>query len=751
MASEDKKSEAPEEAEVSLRPTGMTGMLAGMPVSLRPGGGLAPGLVSTRPKKEVSIPRSKKLNCDPVKYEKAFLLSFKETCTVLPAELEKSTSEAVLNNVAPETEGAADPSWSKEEKPADSSAAPRQNYEKDNRDWRSRTELPAPREQSGSGREGGRRDAGKNDRQQGGRQPSAPMPDGPLPKIDKAASPFVVGAKQSDEEQLVRSVKGILNKLTPEKFDKLSDQLVELGIATADQLRGVISLVFDKAVAEPGFCALYARLCMKISKEGESKPMTFRRVLLNTCQEEFEGAANQRAGILAEIAAEPHLGEEEKEFRMRKVKLRTLGNIRLIGELYKEKMIMEKILHACVTDLLGSVKTKELPPEENIEALCNLLTTVGKTLDCSARSKPLLEGYFSRLAALAATPGVPSRIRFMCRDVVDLRKNKWKPRREKLEAKTIEEVHAEAAKEMGVQRPGGAKAPVAKPGDDERALFPEGPSGPMVDPDGWEVAGRKKKQAEAHAVGGQYSALTGAYVAKPIVRQPVEPTPAQRPEEPKVDAAPAVEPEAEKAPAKFSDEALEKKMTNLIEEFLAINDKKEVDLALKEWEEKVSDKSTVAVKFAKKGVTTIVDKGVEKEGALLIDLLCSLGKSGVIQWDSLKEPVLEYMEQMDDLAMDVPMAPKLLGQLCAAIIIESSGKVTLAYAQECCEKMEDMFTRRDVAGPIFTHLKAKGPFMKLMMDSKIDVKTFLTDEDAPDAADDLVKWLEGKGLGSMLS
>eukprot|EP00959_Pyramimonas_sp_CCMP1952_P312937 6550447-Pyramimonas_sp.AAC.2 len=55
------------------------------------------------------------------------------------------------------------------------------------------------------------------------------------------------------------------------------------------------------------------------------------------------------------------------------VKLATLGNIRLIGELFKEKMIMEKILHACILDLLG--KPKEIPPEENMEALCQLLTT----------------------------------------------------------------------------------------------------------------------------------------------------------------------------------------------------------------------------------------------------------------------------------------------------------------------------------------------------------------------------------------
>jgi translation initiation factor 4G len=57
------------------------------------------------------------------------------------------------------------------------------------------------------------------------------------------------------------------------------------------------------------------------------------------------------------------------------VKLATLGNIRLIGELFKEKMIMERILHACITDLMGKDNKKDVPPEENLEALCNLLMT----------------------------------------------------------------------------------------------------------------------------------------------------------------------------------------------------------------------------------------------------------------------------------------------------------------------------------------------------------------------------------------
>lgn len=58
--------------------------------------------------------------------------------------------------------------------------------------------------------------------------------------------------------------------------------------------------IFDKAVLEPTFCPLYAELCVKLSKalpefnEGEDKPVTFRRVMLNTCQEEFEAAESLR-------------------------------------------------------------------------------------------------------------------------------------------------------------------------------------------------------------------------------------------------------------------------------------------------------------------------------------------------------------------------------------------------------------------------------------------------------------------------
>jgi translation initiation factor 4G len=105
----------------------------------------------------------------------------------------------------------------------------------------------------------------------------------------------------SIEERAKRSVKGILNKLTPEKFERLLNQLLEV-ITTADILQDAIVLVFENAVEQPSYCSVYAELCVRLSTElpsfppptGSDKAISFKQILLNTCQDEFEGTEEAR-------------------------------------------------------------------------------------------------------------------------------------------------------------------------------------------------------------------------------------------------------------------------------------------------------------------------------------------------------------------------------------------------------------------------------------------------------------------------
>uniref|UniRef100_A0A8C2BIL1 Eukaryotic translation initiation factor 4 gamma, 3b n=1 Tax=Cyprinus carpio TaxID=7962 RepID=A0A8C2BIL1_CYPCA len=252
-------------------------------------------------------------------------------------------------------------------------------------------------------------------------------------------------------QELFRKVRSILNKLTPQMFNQLMKQVTDLTIDTEERLKGVIDLVFEKAIDEPSFSVAYGNMCSCLAMlkvpmtDKPSSTVNFRKLLLNRCQKEFEKdkvdddvfEKKHRELEAATSASERERLQEELEEAKDKARRRSIGNIKFIGELFKLRMLTEAIMHDCVVKLLKN------HDEESLECLCRLLTTIGKDLDFE-KAKPRMDQYFNQMEKIVKERKTSSRIRFMLQDVIDLRLHNWVSRRADLGPKTIEQIHKEA-------------------------------------------------------------------------------------------------------------------------------------------------------------------------------------------------------------------------------------------------------------------------------------------------------------------
>ncbi|KAI3933059.1 hypothetical protein MKW92_005216 [Papaver armeniacum] len=223
----------------------------------------------------------------------------------------------------------------------------------------------------------------------------------------------------SYEERILRRVRGILNKLTVEKYTLLRNQLIDPSYT-------------------PMFCPLYAFLCSKLFVYGQlpsfppdehgGKEITFRCILLNECQQAFE-----RENVkVAEMRQQIVTGSLSRDLGWR----RNLGFIKFVCELSKQKIMPLGITLFIVKQLV-----EQDDVEINVEAVCLLLNTTGKKLDQFGAMVPKKielsdespneyhswhEAYLGWLKDVLTThPQLETRMKFMIRDLLDLRANNW--------------------------------------------------------------------------------------------------------------------------------------------------------------------------------------------------------------------------------------------------------------------------------------------------------------------------------------
>ncbi|KAI8093227.1 uncharacterized protein BX664DRAFT_329231 [Halteromyces radiatus] len=281
------------------------------------------------------------------------------------------------------------------------------------------------------------------------------------------------------QDEITRKVKALLNKLTLERFDSISDKIIGYAKQSINEddgqsLRTVIQLIFEKACDEAPFAAMWAQLCRKLYewvppeikdvniKDKNGKPICgnplYCKYLLNRCQQEFEkgwkstsittttatdengdddSSTNKKGATLGDIMM------TEEYYKAVKIKRQGLGLVQFIGELYRREMLSQRIMYQCLKQLCDDGAQAQ---EEEVESLCKLLTTIGADIDRGSQTATWIDVFFKRMKnEMYNSPHLSSRVKFMILDVFDLRKNNWIPRKGKQDGpKTIAEIHEEA-------------------------------------------------------------------------------------------------------------------------------------------------------------------------------------------------------------------------------------------------------------------------------------------------------------------
>ncbi|XP_025421223.1 eukaryotic translation initiation factor 4 gamma 1-like [Sipha flava] len=258
---------------------------------------------------------------------------------------------------------------------------------------------------------------------------------------------------EAQTEEIEKKFRSILNKITPENMVPLTNSILSLSINTDHRLKKVIDILFQKAINEPHFTPQYAYICMEMNnKDINAKVKTttssFKTLIILCCEDRFNSMHVHEQELTKSLKEIKDCKDQDDKEKMqskydRDEKIhreRSVGNCRFMCELYKVKILSNQTLEMCIKHLLMS------PKEETLECACNILKQIGKTLNHKVTFEVLNE-YMS----LAYKTKIPTRIRFMILDTIELKDNNWIPRKHRTvqkscDTKTPENNHSETVK-----------------------------------------------------------------------------------------------------------------------------------------------------------------------------------------------------------------------------------------------------------------------------------------------------------------
>jgi hypothetical protein len=263
----------------------------------------------------------------------------------------------------------------------------------------------------------------------------------PAPSLARPGATLGAIEMESDNEDtyvqaIEKRARGLLNKLSPDNFEKLKHQFVFKAHALS-AVAALCGLMVRKSFEEPKYASLYAKLTYHVClnavvpigmdeefKEEELKAdlnvasqrmqMWLRKTVILACQRQFEARPTWSDKSKGKIT------EEEFE-EVVKIKSKALGNMRFVAELYNTGIMSKRVMSMIITQLLSEVVN---PIEEDVECVLMLLHTIGGNVDRTFEVE-MVQHWFAQLNSIRESPELLSRLQFAITDIIELKERGW--------------------------------------------------------------------------------------------------------------------------------------------------------------------------------------------------------------------------------------------------------------------------------------------------------------------------------------
>ena len=306
--------------------------------------------------------------------------------------------------------------------------------------------------------------------------------------LHKAAHAWKPGVSPvTDVVRVKQEATKVFNKLTWEKFDKLFSSVLDVPIRTVEEYNVFVDTLIERAATQIYLCDVFAAFAAKLTRftstltqdlvqvkltdEGwfwwltttADKPklegpvdskltedlvrqhalsqhctrLPFNFALLKRCRADFEEssafleaenvfksaeAENKAAKKSKSLTSEQQMSFYLEKKKFEATKKRKIGMVHFVGELYLVGMLNSAAMIGCLKHVMGLATASAV----YVELMCILFSVVGEKLQKSCEPSEF-EALWTEMLLLSKSKSIPSKIRFMSMDLVDLRKREWVP------------------------------------------------------------------------------------------------------------------------------------------------------------------------------------------------------------------------------------------------------------------------------------------------------------------------------------